>query len=152
VTVDELVAELDRRGEPWDLYRGGGGTGGKVWVVCLGLGVDTRDDRGHVRRFRASTLLDVLEMAVSAGPPLPVVPRRPWVPVRSAFTVLKTGSKWGLDYEGRPFLGNFATKKAAWECAETTVARHERAAVEWDATHGIWLVGRVEGADFRWAS
>jgi len=151
VTVDDLVVVLDGRGEPWDLWRGRGDGNGPIWVVALGAGIDTRGDEAGVRRYRASTLAEALRLAVDAGPPLPVVPRRPWVPVRSAFTVLKTGTKWGLDYEGRSFLGNFATRKAAWECAEMTVARYERAAVEWDVTHGVWLAGRVEGVDYRWA-
>jgi len=151
LTADDLAAQLDQRGEPWDLYRGKGDGDGPIWVVCLGRGVDTRD-RDDVRRFQARTLLAVLEEAVNAGPPLPVVPRQPPVMARSSFTARKDGSHWRLDYPGRPYYGRFATKKAAEAAADNITARAVRESEEWAATHGIWLACRTEGVDFRWAS
>lgn len=151
MTADELVALLDERGEKWDLHRGQGSGSGPVWCVTLGhdRGMDRLDP--SIRRFSALTIVGVLAEAVEAGPPLPVVPRRPPVLARYLFEARRDGSKWSLYYDGRSAgSGNHPTRRACEATAAKWCAVSDDEIAAWVAEWGEMVRDGVEGVDFRW--
>lgn len=151
MTADELVAALDARGEKWGLHRGVGSGAGPIWCVTLGQSIDVGGQDPVVRRFSAPTLVGALTAALAAGPPLPVVPRRPLELYRGGFGARKDGSKWSLTFNGQSAgCGNLPTKKSCEATADRWCAIREAEIAEW---HAKWddVARGVEGVDFRWA-
>ena len=133
-----LVAELDRKfPAAWDLYRLA--VGG--WAVKV---------KGEDEAFKGETIEDALQSAVDFVP-LPRIPRVPTLLFKDSFSIVKSGSKWDVHYNGGYYCGGIMTERKAEATIDHHVAMAEKRYLDWLAEFGCHYQLKDEGVTFRWA-
>lgn len=149
-TVDQLVADLDRRaeadGEVWSLYRAHDGS----WRAeghKPHSGPTHADDPG-ARCCAGGTIRGAL-LALWETPRLPVIPRQP-AATAGALRVEKDGNRWAVAENGQRIAWR-RTKKEATEAQEQYAHLVRNHWEEWVTAYGAVAGNGTEGVDFYYA-
>lgn len=138
LSIDEIARVLDERHPQWFISR----TYDRRWLVQIRFGEMTKNI-DH----------ECLESAMKAAHEhrfLELVPREPYVRVRSRFSIQKNGKSWVLTSDGGGQCG-FKTRKAAEQAIERWVENDEMLRRAWEDEFG-WSRACAEGVDFHWAT